>query len=178
MGYDQTKKQGQIWSAQWSGQVKVEGSCMPIDPALGTLLGTVVGGALGVVGKFASDWVTIRKDREARQNQRQIEYEKWQREQLRPTLSAAAETVQLYVSKAIRKVKIEEIQDDPELQVLGAKAQSCLISVLAIYPDKSSEVYGKLAEAIDKGLWKAAPAVDDIWPTRQLIVQLARHSAS
>jgi hypothetical protein len=151
---------------------------MAIDPALGTLLGTVVGGVLGVVGKVASDWVSIRKDREARQNQRQTEYEKWQREQLRPTLSAAVKTVHLYISKAIRKRTIEELQDDPELQALSAEAQSWLISVLAIYPDKSSEGYAKLAEAVDKGMWTAVPEVKDVWPIRQLIVKLAMHSAT
>jgi hypothetical protein len=146
---------------------------MVVDPAAAALLGTVLGAVLGFFGKVVSDWMSLRKERETREDQRKAESAKWQQEQLQHSLSSAIKSLNLYITKAINKPTIEERQKDPELQQASAEAQSWLVSLLAVYPEKSAKEYAELVNGVDRPMWKAVPDVGDVWDIRQLIVKLA-----
>ena len=145
---------------------------MALDPAAATLLGTVVGGAIGVAGKALSDLISLRKDREAMQYQRRSEQEKWQREQMVTRLSESAKLLNLYITKSLGR-SLEQRQNDPDIQEASAEAERALVALVLVYPDKSNEHYEALVTQIDKSMWKAVPEIDDVWPIRQLIVKLA-----
>lgn len=146
---------------------------MVVDPAVAALLGTVMGAVLGIFGKVVSDWMSLRKERETREDQRKTEFAKWQREQLQLSLSSAMKSLSLYIPKAIQKETIEARQNDPELQQVSAEAQSWLVSLVAVYPEKSAKEYTELVNGVDRGMWKAVPDVGDVWDIRKLIVKLA-----
>jgi hypothetical protein len=146
---------------------------MVVDPAIAALLGTITGAILGFFSKFVSDFMSLRKERETREDQRKAEFAKWQREQLQLSLSNTVKSLNLYITKAIRKKSSEERQDDPELQQASAETQSWLVSLLAVYPEKSSKEYAELTAGVDRAMWKAVPDVGDVWDIRQLIVKLA-----
>ena len=57
---------------------------MTLDVAVGTLLGAIVGAA----SVFSGTLLLFYKDREARREQREVDAEKWQREQLVTRLQA------------------------------------------------------------------------------------------
>ena len=66
---------------------------MPIDAAWIARGGTVVGGVIGIGGKTLSDWLAVYKNREAREHQRKVEFQKWQREQLQVCVSASTRAI-------------------------------------------------------------------------------------
>jgi hypothetical protein len=137
-----------------------------------TLGGTFMGGLLGVVGKIAADMVQVKRDREVRLEQRQSEFQRWQREQVLLLLTNSAKSATLYTTKAIGRDTIS-VQNDPDSRQASAELQGWLIALAAVYPDTVSDEYRQFAERLDEALWKAVPDIDPVWKIRQLLVKLA-----
>src|SRR5882757_9794353 len=145
---------------------------MALDTATGTLLGAIVGATTGVIGNVLASWFSLRKDREARQDQRLGDAEKWQRDQVAFMLSEGMKRVSLYTTMALGKT-VEQLQNDPASRDANAELQRVLVGLVMAYPDKSTVDYLELVKSVDQGLWKGVPQASDVWPLRQLIVKLA-----
>ena len=145
---------------------------MALDTATGTLLGAIVGATTGVIGNVLASWFSLRKDREARQDQRLGDAEKWQRDQVAFMLSEGMKRVSLYTTMALGKT-VEQLQNDPASRDANAELQRVLVGLVMAYPDKSAVDYLELVKSVDQGLWKGVPQASDVWPLRQLIVKLA-----
>jgi hypothetical protein len=145
---------------------------MGLDPATGTLLGAIVGATTGVVGNIVTSWYSLRRDREARQDQSFEEANKWQRDQVASMLSESMKRVSIYITMALDR-KLEQLQSDPSSRDANAELQRVLVGLIMAYPNKRSPEYLELVKAVDQSLWKGVPQVSDVWPLRQLIVKLA-----
>jgi len=137
-----------------------------------TLCGTLAGGAVGVAGKAISDATQAKRDRETRREQRQSDFQRWQREQVLLLLTNSAKSTNLYTTKAIGR-DIVAIQNDPDARAASAELQGWLIALAAVYPYPKSEEYRQFTEKLDEAMWKAVPDIDPVWKIRQLLIKLA-----
>jgi len=150
---------------------------MALDGAWIALAGTIVGGVVGVAGKAFSDWLGVHKDREAREHQRKVDFEKWQREQLLVCVTASMRVVNLYIARAVSfnlfGDDVVPLQNDPDIRAASAEVQAQLTAIVFLYPDKSCEEFRLLYAKVDEAMWQAVPIVKQLWPVRQLILSLA-----
>jgi hypothetical protein len=137
-----------------------------------TLSGALAGGILGVAGKVIADVAQAKRDREIRREQRQSDFQRWQREQVLLLLTNSAKSTNLYATKAIGR-DIVTIQNDRDAQQVSAELQGWLVALAAVYPDTKSTEYRQFTEKLDEALWKAVPDIDPVWKIRQLLVKLA-----
>lgn len=142
------------------------------DAALLTLFGTIAGGVIGIAGKSLSDWLSVKKEREARRDQFRAEAEKWQRDRIASSLTQSVKLLNIYITLSIGK-RLEDVQADSACRESSAEAQRALVEVIMVYPNKSAGEYSELVNSVDKAMWKAVPDVDTAWNIRQLIVRLA-----
>lgn len=149
---------------------------MALDPAAGTLLGAIVGATTGVLGNILTSWYSLRRDREARQDQSVEEASKWQRDQVAFMLSESMKRVSLYTTMALDR-NLAQLQSDPASRDANAELQRVLVGLIMAYPNKRAPEYLDLVRAVDQSLWKGVPLVADVWPIRQLIVKLATNIA-
>ena len=151
---------------------------MPIDAAWIALGGTVVGGVIGIAGKTLSDWLAVYKDREAREHQRNVEFQKWQREQLQVCVSASMRAINLYIAKAVTFKDsgndVAPLQNDAEIRTMSSEVQTQLTNIVLLYPDRAGEEFDRLFSQVDETMWQAVPMVKQLWPVRQQILRLAR----
>jgi hypothetical protein len=157
-----------------------EGEPMDTSVATGlfTLGGTLAGGLAGVAGKTLADFMQARREREARQEQRRAEFQRWQREQVLALMTNSAKAANLYVSKRVGKRTVEEAQDDPVMQQASADLQGWLVALATVYPDTGNEDYRAFTEYLDKSQWQAVPETDPVWEIRKLLVKLGTRFAN
>jgi len=142
------------------------------DAAVYGLIGTFVGTIASVATTAVTNWLAIRKERESRRGQRQMEYEKWLREQMQTSITATTYSLNIYIPKRLR-MSLTEAQDSAEIQVANAEISRSLIALLMHYPDKESPDYKALKENVFNGNFKAVIEPEFAWEIRQIIVRLA-----
>jgi hypothetical protein len=141
-----------------------------MDAGIFGLLGTAIGALASFGGTYISNQYALKKEREARGEQRRAESEKWQREQIQN--AQATSVINLYITERLGR-KLEDAQRDPKVVTLSAEVKKWVVVTLMSYPNKDIHEFKELLRHTHEANFEAVIQEDHAWEIRQLLIKLA-----